>query len=104
MPVAPGVHLCGLLCLMGGSLQLCDLPLDLWWSAPTSPIHVVALVIWGLANIVLTGGPIGIITHRFVPPGWAAIAGAGFTLLGNLCQVGGMICYLLLPALLEGRC
>ncbi len=103
MSVSPRVRLFGLFCLIGGSLQLCDLPLDVWWSSPTSPVHAVALMIWGLANAALMGGPIGIIAYRFVPPKGTAIAGAGLTLLGNLSQIGGMICYLLLPRSAGGQ-
>jgi hypothetical protein len=103
MPVSPRFRLIGLLCLLGGSLQLIDTPLDMWWSAPTSPIHAVALVIWTIANVALMGGPVGIITRRFVPRGGAAIAGAGLTLLGNLCQIGGMLCYLLFPHTAGGQ-
>ncbi len=103
MPVSPRVRLFGLLCLIGGSLQLCDLPLDVWWSAPTSPIHAVALGIWGLANIALMGGPIGIVAYRLVPSGGRAMAGAGLTLPGNLSQIAGMLCYLLLPRSASGQ-
>ncbi len=103
MPVSPRIRLIGLLCLIGGSLQLCDLPLDVWWSTPTSPIHAVALLLWGLANIALMGGPIGIIARRFVPPGGAAMVGAGLALLGNLSQIAGMLCYLLLPRSAGGQ-
>lgn len=97
MSVLPRFRLIGLLCLIGGILQLADTPLDLWWSDPTSPVHAVARLIWAIANLALIGGPIGIIARRFVFPGWLAIAGAGVTILGTLSQASGMICYLFLP-------
>ncbi|GCF08518.1 hypothetical protein [Dictyobacter arantiisoli] len=97
MPVSPRLRLIGLLCLIGGILQLSDVPLDLWWSAPTSPLHAVARLIWAIANLALIGGPIGIIARRFASPGWLAMAGAGVSILGTLSQASGMIFYLLLP-------
>ncbi|GHO81018.1 hypothetical protein KSD_87890 [Ktedonobacter sp. SOSP1-85] len=97
MSVLPRFRLIGLLCLIGGILQLADTPLDLWWSDPTSPVHAVARLIWAIANVALIGGPIGIIARRFVFPGWLAIAGASVTILGTLSQASGMICYLFLP-------
>src|SRR6266699_1573346 len=97
MHVSPRPRLIGLLCLIGGILQLSDTPLDLWWSTPTSPVHAVAQGIWGIANLALIGGPIGIIARRFASPGWLAMAGVSVTILGNLSQTSGMICYLFLP-------
>src|SRR5437879_13264371 len=97
MSVSPRLRLIGLLCLIGGILQLFDTPLDLWWSAPTSPVHAAALLIWAIANLALIGGPIGIIARRFVSPGWLAMAGAGVAILGNLSQARGMHLHLVTP-------
>lgn len=97
MSVSPRLRLLGVLCLIGGILQVSDTPLDLWWSAPTSPVHAVARLIWAIANLALIGGPIGIIARRFVSPGWLAMAGGGVAILGMLSQAGGMISYLVFP-------
>ncbi|GHO93140.1 hypothetical protein KSF_031880 [Reticulibacter mediterranei] len=97
MSVSPRLRLLGLLCLLGGILQLSDTPLDLWWSAPTSPVHAAARLIWAIANFALIGGPIGIIAYRFVSPGWLTIAGAGVSIAGMLSQASGMISYLVFP-------
>lgn len=92
MAVSPRLRLIGLLCLVGGILQLADTPLDL--STPASP---AARLIWAIANLALISGPIGILVRRFAFPGWLTFAGAGVTILGMLTQASGMICYLLLP-------
>ncbi|GHO51131.1 hypothetical protein [Ktedonospora formicarum] len=97
MPVSSRLRLLGMLCLIGGVLQVADTPLDLWWSDPTSPVHAVARLIWAIANLALIGGPLGIIAHRFVSPGWLTMAGAGIAILGMLSQASGMISYLVFP-------
>ncbi|GHO71240.1 hypothetical protein KSC_101320 [Ktedonobacter sp. SOSP1-52] len=97
MSVSPRLRLLGVLCLIGGILQLADTPLDLWWSDPVSPVHTVARLIWAIAMLALIGGPIGIIAYRFASPRWLAMVGASITILGLLLQTSGMIFYLLLP-------
>jgi hypothetical protein len=97
MSVSPRLRLLGVLCLIGGILQVSDTPLDLWWSTPTSPVHAVARLIWAIANLALIGGPIGMIARRFVSPGWLAMAGAGVAIVGMLSQASGMISYLVFP-------
>jgi hypothetical protein len=97
MSVSPRLRLPGVLCLIGGILQVSATPLDLWWSAPTSPVHGVAHLIWAIASLAIIGGPIGIIARRFVSPGLLAIAGVGVAIPGMLGHAGGMISYLVSP-------
>ena|SRR2546421_12394689 len=90
-------HLVGLMCLMGGVLQiiygLLSIPFgfsqnNLGWDE----------ALWALVTVGMIGGAIGLLTMGVARPRWIALLGATLTLLGCCIRIGVVPFNILFPS------